>query len=97
MCVDLLGYRGNCLANPSQGGQYVNNWMKPIIVAVLVALLGSSLAACGTTRTTPQTGSSQQALGNVTFYMADGLEAYYKQVIRQSGNTASTNEKERAA
>jgi ABC-type molybdate transport system substrate-binding protein len=71
----------NFLANPSQGGQYVNNWKKAIIVAVLVALLGISLAACGTTSTTTQTGSSQQSVGNVTLYTADGLEAYYKQVI----------------
>jgi ABC-type thiamine transport system substrate-binding protein len=68
---------GIFLASPSQGGQYVNNWKKAIIVAVLVALLGISLVACGTTSTTTQTGSSQQALGNVTLYTADG----HKQVI----------------
>jgi len=55
----------------------MNNWKKANIVAVLVFLLGISLAACGTT----QTGSSQPSLGNVTLYTADGLEAYYKQVI----------------
>src|SRR5262249_40444162 len=64
-------------ASPSKGGQYMNNWKKANIVAVLVFLLGISLAACGTT----QTGSSQPSLGNVTLYTADGLEAYYKQVI----------------
>jgi len=55
----------------------MNNWKKANIVAGLVFLLGISLAACGTT----QTGSSQPSLGNVTLYTADGLEAYYKQVI----------------